>query len=445
MQNSILPILKKNKLIGTGFCIYYSKEEQKSYILTCHHVLEGQKEFEIQGEKPEIIIHNECYDMSIVTISTEVKPLKLVEDELVDEAMLYNLQEYSSGCIGEEVEGRVCEDIIPATQHRCNKIIESQRLEIIDNKAVIKKGNSGSPVFCKKTKRVVAMANIKYDMQKAEKVFALKISYLKAIWQEIPFNLISVETSDNKRMVMSEILDTLPMQSKKETPSSINQIFLIFNQDNTTDNQYEVIGHIQAEDEFENELIEFTFTNIYDEVEQELFIQNLVDEFDDSITIHFIIPPELFLVNFKQWRYRGNSLVNRYHILLHNKERYNSKSRKYKSMIDSWQVLFNRQKEKRLSEALLITNDSHIQFDTRLDKMGVCFKQSCLSYEVVNNTLDMAKVGLWQCDDGVIEDYHRWVEGSLCLKELNQASRKCDHIALLWDDMSLLEELKRRK
>ena len=225
----------------------------------------------------------------------------------------------------------------------------------------------------------------------------------------------------------------------------LNQIFLIFNQDNTISNQYEVIGHIQYENEFENELIEFTFKNIYDEVEQELFIQKLVDEFDDSITIHFIIPPELFLLNFKQWKYRGNELVKRYHILLHSKDRYNSKSRKYGNMIESWKILFDRHKNNKLIQSLLVTDDNSIKFDTRLDKMGICFKQELSSYEVLHNTLDMAKVGLWQCKDGVMKDYHNWIDGSLCLQDLNEASRKCDHVALLWDDMSLLEKLKKRK
>ena len=444
MQNSILPILKNDKLIGTGFCIYYSKEEEKSYILTCHHVLEGQDNFKIQGEEPEIIIHNECYDMSIVTISMEIKPLELVEDELVDEAMLYNLQEYSDGCIGEEVEGRVCEDVIPATQHRCNKIIESQRLEIIDDKAVIKKGNSGSPIFCKKTKRVVAMANIKYDMSKAEKVFALRISYLKKIWKDMPFDLISIESSKNNDVVISKILETLSDVEINETASPIDQIFLIFNQENSATSQYSVIGYIQSEDEFESELIEFIFKNIYDEIEQEMFIKKLVDEFESDVTIHFIIPTELFLVNFKQWKYRDNELIKRYHILLHNKDRFSSKIRKYKNMIEQWKVLFDTKKENHLNDALLVTHDNDMKFDTRLGKMGVCFKQSLLSHEVINSTLDMAKVGLWQYQDGTALEYQTWVDSDICLKDLESKSRECDHIALLWDDMKLLEELKRR-
>jgi len=252
---------------------------------------------------------------------------------------------------------------------------------------------------------------------------------------------------DSKMVIVDKnymnIKNSLAETIEKEA-SPLNQIFLIFNEENTS-TEYRVEGYIQYEDEFENDLIEFIFTNIYDEDEQEKFIKLLVDEFEDSITIHFIIPPELFLMNFKQWKYNGNELVKRYHILLHNKDRYNSKSRKYKNMIKNWQDLFEAQKNNKLSDALLVTSDDSTTFDTRLGKMGVCFKQSLSNYEVINNTLDMAKVGLWQCKEGVLNDYHTWVEGNLCLKELNETSRKCDHVALLWDDMSLLENLKNRK
>ena len=232
---------------------------------------------------------------------------------------------------------------------------------------------------------------------------------------------------------------------KKIKLPKLNQIFLIFNEDNISKRKYQVEGHIQYEDDFENDLIEFTFTDIYDELQQENFIQKLVDEFDENVTVHFIVPPELFLLNFKQWKHNGNELVKRYHLLLHNKDRYNSKNRKYKNMIDSWQVLFEAHKDNMLSDALLITTDDSTSFDTRLDKMGVCFKQVLSNCDVINNTLDMAKVGLWQCQDGTLSDYHIWVDGNLCLKDLNEASRECDHVALLWDDMSLLEKLKKRE
>ena len=239
--------------------------------------------------------------------------------------------------------------------------------------------------------------------------------------------------------VWNDLEDPTP---KEKSPT--NKIFLLFYQGNKSSPQYSVTGYIQAKDEFDSDLIEFEFENIYNEAEQQKFIQLLDDEFDSNVTLHFIIPSELFLLNFKQWKYNGNKLVNRYHILLHNQDRFSSKLRKYRSMIENWEVLFETIKEKELRDALLVTEDSDVRFDTRLGKIGVCFKQALLKYEVINSTLDMAKVGLWQYKEGKPLEYHSWVDGNISLKELNQKSRECDHIALLWDEMKLLEELKRR-
>ncbi len=251
-----------------------------------------------------------------------------------------------------------------------------------------------------------------------------------------------LEKNKNKKLeVYKAILDT-SSESISVKSTLLNQIFLIFNQDDNISSQYKVEGYIQFENEFENELIEFTFKNIYDAVEQESFIQKLVDEFESDITIHFIIPTELFLLNFKRWKYRNNELVKRYHILLHSKDRFGSKIRKYKDMIENWKILFDTRKNDNLTEALLVTEDNSTRFDTRLEKIGVCFKQPTLTHEVVDNTLDMAKLGLWQCNEGLAEDYYRWINGNLCLKELNIESRKCDYVSLLWDDMSLLIKLK---
>lgn len=240
----------------------------------------------------------------------------------------------------------------------------------------------------------------------------------------------------------NEILSDL--EEVEEKNYLVNRIFLIFEEDNISNIKYNVVGHIQADNEFDSESIEFAFQDIYSKEEQESFVEKLVDEFESDVTIHFIIPPKLFLLNFKQWKYRDNELVKRYHLLLHNKDRFDSKIRQYPNMINSWKSLFDKHKDNILDDALIITNDDNTKFDTRLEKIGVCLKQSISKYEIVDQTIDMAKIGIWQYSDGIMANYHAWIESDIYLKELNHKSRECDHMALLWDDMSLLEELKRR-
>jgi len=242
---------------------------------------------------------------------------------------------------------------------------------------------------------------------------------------------------------ITKISDSLDEPNPRKTLTKTNQIFLIFNQDNLSEISYTVTGYIQCEDEFDSETIEFKFENIYDTKEQEAFIKLLVDEFDSDITIHFILPHTLFLVNFKLWEYRGTPLVNRYHILLHNKENYESKIRKYSNMISSWTTLYESIKTDKICNTLLST-DNDERFDTRLNKMGIYFQHEINCNEKIINALDIAKVGLWQYKDGCIVEFGKWIDKE-SLDRLEEESRNCNHMALVWDDMRLLKDLKEFK
>ncbi len=235
-----------------------------------------------------------------------------------------------------------------------------------------------------------------------------------------------------------ETISETPYQPKEKKQ---DKIFTIFEQDDIDQQSYRVSIYIQDEDEFNSEQIDFEFENIYNKEEQEEFISLLVDEFDSDVTIHFIIPPELFGVNFKQWRYRESELVKRYHILLHNKERFDSKLRKYRHLIRKWRDIYQKLRNKQITDALMCV-ESVERFDTRLDKIGVYFQNSVDRVQQIRDSIDMAKVGLWQYQDGEIEVYQNWIGYNTPLKSLESDSRKCDYMALLWDDMSLLKNLK---
>jgi hypothetical protein len=209
--------------------------------------------------------------------------------------------------------------------------------------------------------------------------------------------------------------------------------------------KYEVIGYIQTEDEFESETVEFTFEDINNTIEQENFLEKLIKESElDNVTIHFILPPSLLLMNFKQWQYKRNKLVKLYHIVLHNKEMFARKIGKYKPMIEKWNSLFDTLKDTNITDALMSVNNDTERFDARTDKIGVCFEYLQSSYDVINETLIGAYMGLWQYPEGLLSYYQKWIQSDICLNQLNHKSRRCDNVALLWDDMSLLENLKRR-
>jgi len=252
--------------------------------------------------------------------------------------------------------------------------------------------------------------------------------------------LSSVSPSKSSIQTITEHLPIAYTPPKKQ-----DRIFTIFEQDDIEDSSYRVSIYIQDEDEFNSEQIDFNFENIYNTKEQERFISLLVDEFESDVTIHFIIPPELFLVNFKQWRYKNSELIKRYHILIHNKDRYDSKLRKYNQLIRKWREIYEKIKDRRIADALMTIERDQI-FDTRLDKIGVCFKNRIDRVQTVIDSIEMARVGLWQYQDGELDTYQNWIDcGEVPLRALENSSRECDYMALLWDDMSLLKDLKALK
>jgi len=249
----------------------------------------------------------------------------------------------------------------------------------------------------------------------------------------------------DKSKQYSDIENSLSEPEKCKVLSPVNQIFLIFNEDNLSDVKYEVIGYIQTEDEFESETVEFTFEDINNTIEQENFLEKLIKESElDNVSIHFILPSSLLLMNFKQWQYKRNELVKLHHIVLHNKEMFARKISKYKPMIEKWNSLFDTLKDTNITDALMSVNNDTERFDVRTEKIGVCFEYFQSNCDILNETLIGAYMGLWQYPEGLLLDYQAWIQGDVCLSKLNHESRRCDNVALLWDDMSLLENLKRR-
>ena len=249
---------------------------------------------------------------------------------------------------------------------------------------------------------------------------------------------------DTYSLKCSEKKIAQPLSEGYANSKSKEKIFTIFQQSNLDENSYMVTIYIQDEDEFNSEQINFNFNNIYDAKEQEHFISLLDSEFEGNVTVHFIIPPELFLVNFKQWKDKKGELVKRYHILLHNKENFDSKPRRHKNMIRNWEEIYDKIKNRHIRDTL-IDADSGKKFDMRDDKIGVCFKNKIENVRNIIDSVDIVKVGMWQYPKGDIKRYKNWMRcEEMYLKSLENRSRECDYLALLWDDMSLFQELKKR-
>jgi hypothetical protein len=161
----------------------------------------------------------------------------------------------------------------------------------------------------------------------------------------------------------------------------------------------------------------------------------------DNVPIHFIIPPELFLINFKQWKYNGTELIKIYHILFHNKERFSRKLKRYNQMIKEWDDKFDNLKHNYIYESLLSISNNEAPYDSR-NKIGAYFTYQPEKFEEINKIVNLAQIGIWKYTSVDLTSYTQCLKEKIILCNLNQKSRTWDHVALLWDDMSLLKELR---
>ena len=267
---------------------------------------------------------------------------------------------------------------------------------------------------------------------KDELVYKKIIEYISEILNEN-------NTSEEKSY--KEILNSF--KDTEEKKKSTNRVFLIFNADDISDKIYNVVGYIEDNNEYESDFLEFTFNDIHNESEQEEFLRLLYEKSQlINIPVHFIIPPELFLVNFKLWKYEGTELIKIYNVLFHNKNKFSMNSRGYSSLMNDWNTKFSTFKDKNISKSLLPINGIYDTFDCRINKIGAYFTYQPEIHENIEKVVRFANIGIWNYSSGDIIKYKEWLNGTFNLSNIKKESRNYDHVALLWDDMSLLKDLK---
>jgi hypothetical protein len=341
-------------------------------------------------------------------------------------------------CYSGNFEGRKFHD---KTEYLCSSDFDEESYE--DNRADGLKQSYFSYYFCEAVEKL-----------EGEITLSLINEHLKPKVDVQNSKYISIDSRiviANKNYI--NIFNGLLEEPKIEPPSNPEQIFLIFRESDEQNIDYMVECYIHYEDVNKNIYKEYIFKNIHDKQEQELFIETIIDKYFEDVPIHFIVPEELLFINFKQWRYNDNELCNSYHIFLHHIHNYDSNIGKYSNMIKNWNKLYEKLKELTLSTALMRV-DNNNKFNTKpiieiedkkIAKIGAYFNEIVFNYTNIRNILSTAKIGLWQYEQELLDDYQRWIKGAKYLENLKDDSRECDHMALLWDDMSLLEKLKRRK
>jgi hypothetical protein len=262
------------------------------------------------------------------------------------------------------------------------------------------------------------------------------------------FNTTSTPVAYQKGI--DDIQKDLPDKLKPKE-DKLDAIYVHFDAISGSEVAYNTIIYIHYKnDTFNNETLEFKFTNIHNQEQQQEFLLLFGDRFDSDVTIHFIIPQELFLINFKLWKYEKLPLIEHYDILLHNVLNYEKPASNFEDQIEKWKKLYQEEEfeKKCITDALVPFADCSICFRRKVEKMGAYFQYQIASWENIADSIGVAKVALWQYlgDKVEIEEFNRWVEEeNVILERLRESSQKCDNMALLWNEMELLKNLKYRE
>lgn len=195
MTNSLVLITNnENKSCSVGFVA--CKEQNYSYIVTCAHVVEGtSKSIFVDNVKAEILYKgsNNGLDVAVVKAKIDKEPLVLAKGECDDFEIISfkNFEENSH--LPETINCQLDTKVQLESQSQEKILVWKLNINQSD---VVTGDYSGSPLLCTKSGKVLAVVcNRKDDKE----MFAISISHLQDIWEDMPKHLIASSSTPLKQ------------------------------------------------------------------------------------------------------------------------------------------------------------------------------------------------------------------------------------------------------
>jgi len=176
---------KNNKSFGTGFII--DTNETGVYILTCQHVIAAVEEAVVESHVVEVISQNDFFDMAIVFVPSPTKETMLLQLEacpsltiksVVFSSFKKNLVQKST------IHATLFKNFIELHSTEDDTFYLIKKIKA-DPDYHFSKGNSGAPIICKQTEKVIAMLSNKEGDDMA---YAIGVSSLKKLLLQIGEN-----------------------------------------------------------------------------------------------------------------------------------------------------------------------------------------------------------------------------------------------------------------
>jgi len=186
MLNSIVSIEsvnENNDSFGTGFVIH--NDEKGVYILTCKHVIDDVQRPMVDEVIAKVIASSNFIDMAVVYVSKlHLQPLPMQVDPCdslnVDVIGFSHFNQHLTQ--KKHIHATLFKEPIELHSNRNDSFYRVRKIIAKDN-FHFDRGNSGSPVVCKKSGHVIAMVSNKEGKNIG---YAIEIANLEQVWKTLP-------------------------------------------------------------------------------------------------------------------------------------------------------------------------------------------------------------------------------------------------------------------
>lgn len=180
---------------GTGFVI--ESDENGVYVLTCKHVLEDVVHPIVESVVAKVVATGEFIDMAVLYVPKLKLPQLSFQKESCPnlEVEVIGFRNFSPCSLQKEhIDATLYKEYIEIHSKEDDHFYNVRKIKAQDG-FNFERGNSGSPVICKKTKKVIAMLSNKEGNSLA---YAVNIDNLEKIWKEAPPYLFKKQEKPKK-------------------------------------------------------------------------------------------------------------------------------------------------------------------------------------------------------------------------------------------------------
>jgi len=213
MKNSIVSIESvNNSSFGTGFVI--DSDEKGVYILTCQHVLDDVEKPVIENVLAKVIAKGDFIDMAILYVSKlhrETLPLQTQECNELNVEVIGFSHFNKSLTQKKHINATLYKESIELHSKEDDAYYSVRKIKANDG-FNFDRGNSGSPVICKNSGKVIAMISNKEGNDIG---YAIDIVNLKEVWKES-----SIRLFEKQRAIIEPVSGTKdePIQKVESDP-----------------------------------------------------------------------------------------------------------------------------------------------------------------------------------------------------------------------------------